>query len=180
MACCILIAVFLALLTFPFRMLQRLCGRDIPAVAWQPGKSGDRTARHGLIWLQARRRSFGHALDGLSFALRSQPHMKIHVAAAAVVLLAGGALRLPAGDWLWLIAAITIVLFAEAMNTAIEHLCDVVSPGPNPSVKRAKDVAAGAVLIVATAAAIIGTLVLAPHVLPDSIDISATICGASE
>jgi diacylglycerol kinase (ATP) len=62
------------------------------------------------------------------------------------------------------VLAIAIVLIAEAINTAFEHLCDVVQPELNASVKAAKDVAAGAVLISSIAAAIIGIMVFWPYV----------------
>ena len=63
--------------------------------------------------------------------------------------------------------AIIGVLFAETINTAFEYLCDVVSPQKNEAVKHAKDIAAGAVLITAIGAVIIGAIVLLPYVLHD-------------
>ena len=66
-----------------------------------------------------------------------------------------------------LVVAVTMwVWFAEAMNTAFEHVCDVVSPELNVSVQRAKDVAAGAVLVSAAGAAALGALVFWPYVAP--------------
>jgi diacylglycerol kinase (ATP) len=66
-------------------------------------------------------------------------------------------------DWRWIIVAIALVWVAEIVNTAFEHLCDVVQPDFHVSVKAAKDVAAGAVLIAALAAAAIGVLVFLPY-----------------
>ena len=65
-------------------------------------------------------------------------------------------LRVSPADWRWLIIAIVLVWFAELMNTAFEYLCDVISPEFHISVKRAKDIAAGAVLVCALGAALIG------------------------
>jgi len=109
--------------------------------------------------------SFRHAFAGLLFMLRTQHNARIHLGAAATVAIAGFALGITREDWRWLIAAIALVSMAEAVNTAFEHLCDVVSPDFHASVKLSKDIAAGAVLIAAIAAAIIGATVFWPYVL---------------
>ncbi|PCJ74875.1 MAG: diacylglycerol kinase [Rhodobacteraceae bacterium] len=109
-------------------------------------------------------KSFGYAAAGLLFLLKSEPHARIHMLATTLVIIAAIALDVTRQDWLWLVLAITLVWVFEAMNTAIEHLCDVVSSQYSQSVKRAKDVAAGAVLIAAIAAAIIGILVFYPYI----------------
>ena len=69
-------------------------------------------------------------------------------------------------DWLWLVLAITLVWISEAINTAIEYLCDVVSSEFSHSAKLAKDIAAAAVLIAAIAAVIIGVIVFIPYFRP--------------
>jgi diacylglycerol kinase len=73
-------------------------------------------------------------------------------------------LRISRSDWCWIILAVSIVWTAEALNTAFEFLADAASPDFHPLVRDAKDVAAGAVLITALAAAIIGVIVLLPYV----------------
>lgn len=113
--------------------------------------------------LKARARSFGYAVEGLWLVLRTQHNAWIHLAATIAVCIAGLLLRIQVQDWCWLVAVFALVWFAEVINTAFEHLCDLVSPGLHPSVKHAKDVAAGAVLICAIAAALIGTLVFWPY-----------------
>jgi diacylglycerol kinase (ATP) len=117
-----------------------------------------------MFSLSSRVRSFGFALSGLAFMLRSQRNAWIHLAATVVVVAAGIALRMTAEDWRWIVLAIALVWVAEIVNTAFEHLCDVVQPEFHVSVKTAKDVAAGAVLVAAIAAAIIGVLVFWPYV----------------
>jgi len=107
-----------------------------------------------------RMKSFGHALRGVAYVVRSQKNAWVHVIATVVVVAAGIWAKLSAGEWCWMIAAIGAVWAAEVMNTAIELLCDVVSPEFHPMVGRVKDVAAGAVLIVAVAAAVIFVIVL--------------------
>lgn len=113
-----------------------------------------------------RAKSFGYALRGLGFVLRTQHNAWIHLAITALVIAAGLWLRIEAHDWRWIALAIAFVWVAEIVNTAFEHLCDVVQPEFHVSVKAAKDVAAGAVLVAAIAAAIIGILVFLPYVLP--------------
>lgn len=113
--------------------------------------------------IAARLKSFAYAIEGFAFMLRTQHNAWLHLAATAAVVAAGFALRISNADWRWLIAAIALVWVAETMNTAFEHLCDVVSPQFHPSVKRAKDIAAAAVLVCATAAAILGVLTFWPY-----------------
>ena len=68
-------------------------------------------------------------------------------------------------DWCWIVLAIISVWTAEALNTAFEFLTDVASPEFHPLAAKAKDVAAGAVLIAAMGSVVIGLLVLGPYVL---------------
>lgn len=117
-----------------------------------------------LKYLSIRLKSFDHAWAGLVFLMKSEPHARIHFLATIMVLIAAWSLEVSRQDWLWLILAITLVWMSEAINTAIEHLCDVVSPELSQSVKRAKDIAAAAVLIAAIAAVVIGVIVFIPHI----------------
>lgn len=117
----------------------------------------------GPFSIGSRIRSFGYALRGLGFMLKTQHNTWIHLAATAVVVAAGSWLQIAPGDWRWIILAIALVWVAEIVNTAFEHLCDVVQPEFHASVRTAKDVAAGAVLVAAIAAAIIGVLVFLPY-----------------
>lgn len=112
----------------------------------------------------ARIRSFRYALAGLWFMLRTQHNAWLHLAATLLVCAAGIALKVRASDWRWLIAAIALVWVAETLNTAFEHLCDVISPDFHHAVQRSKDVAAGAVLVCAVASLCIGVLTFWPYV----------------
>ena len=111
-----------------------------------------------------RLRSFRPAASGLAFMLRTQHNAWLHLAATLAVIALGLGLQVSPGDWRWLTVAIGLVWVAEALNTAFEHLCDVVSPQFHASVEKAKDVGAGAVLVCAVAAVVLGALTLWPYV----------------
>ncbi len=113
--------------------------------------------------LRSRILSFRYALQGLRFALVTQHNFRIHLVAALAAIGLGLFWQISASDWRWLVVAIALVLAAELINTSFEHLCDVVQPELHASVKTAKDVAAGAVLTVSIAAAMIGVMVFWPY-----------------
>jgi len=110
-----------------------------------------------------RLRSFRHAIAGIWRMLRCQHNAWIHAGATVIVVAAAFLLRISARDWCWIILAISIVWTAETVNTAFEFLADAASPAFHPLVRDAKDIAAGAVLITAIAATIIGAIVFWPY-----------------
>lgn len=112
-------------------------------------------------WLE----SVNCAIEGILWTVRTQRHMRYHFLAAVAVLLLALALRLSALEFVLLAFAVTLVLFAELFNTAIEVLVDLVSPDYHPLAGRAKDVAAGAVLVASIGAAVMGYLAFS-HYLP--------------
>ena len=112
----------------------------------------------------SRIRSFGYAFSGLGFAFRTQHNFRIQILAAIIAVMLGALFKISMDDWRWIVLAIVMVLATELLNTAIEHLCDVVQPEIHPSVKAAKDVAAAAVLVMSIGAAVIGLMVFWPHV----------------
>jgi diacylglycerol kinase (ATP) len=109
-------------------------------------------------------RSFRHALIGIRRMIRCQHNAWIHAAATLIALGAGFFFHVSVADWCWIILAISSVWIAEALNTAFEFLADAASPEFHPLVRDAKDVAAGAVLISAVAAAIIGVIIFRPYI----------------
>ena len=115
--------------------------------------------------LRARVRSFRHALRGIWLTLSTQHNAWIHAAATLAAVGAGFWFGIGRGEWLAVVLAIVAVWTAEAINTAFEALCDVASPEFHPMVARAKDVAAGAVLISAIGAVTVGLLVFGPRLL---------------
>jgi len=108
-------------------------------------------------------KSFSFAMEGIIFALKTQRNMLIHLLATIFVCGLGFWLRVSIDDWRWLLLCIAIVWFSELMNTAFEYLCDIVMPQAHQSVKRAKDIAAGSVLVCAIIAALIGILTFFPY-----------------
>ena len=115
--------------------------------------------------VMARLKSFTYAFAGFAFMLRTQHNAWVHLVATIAVIALGFMLRVDADAWRWLIVAIGLVWVAEAMNTAFEHLCDVVSPQFQESVKRSKDIAAAAVLVCVIASTLLGAITLAPYIL---------------
>ncbi len=110
----------------------------------------------------SRAASFGYAFHGWRYVLRTQANAWIHSIIAAVVFVLGLWLRLPARDWATLILTTAVVFVAEFLNTAIETVVDLASPGIHPLAKIGKDVGAAAVLVAALAAVLIGLLILGP------------------
>jgi diacylglycerol kinase (ATP) len=110
-------------------------------------------------------RSFGFAGQGIVALFRYENNARVHLLIAGLVLLAGCWLHLSLVEWSILLTQIGLVWAAEAFNTAIEKLCDFVSPGLHPQIKAIKDLSSGAVLILAIAAVVVGLLVLGSKLL---------------
>ena len=108
-------------------------------------------------------RSFGYAIRGLAAMLITQANARIHAAATAVVICAGWWFGLSPLEWCAVVLAIGVVWTAEAFNTALEAFVDLASPDAHPLAGRAKDIAAGAVLCAAIAAAIVGAIIFLPR-----------------
>jgi diacylglycerol kinase (ATP) len=125
----------------------------------------ERDAESSRFSLAGRVRSFGFAAAGLGLMLRSEHNAWIHALATLLVLALAIVFPISGLEWCLLALAIALVWSAEAMNTALELLADSVSPGHHPLVGQAKDVAAGAVLVAALGASVVGLIVLGPHCL---------------
>jgi len=110
-------------------------------------------------------RSFYYALNGLRICFLSETNMRVHVLAAGMAVFLGWYFRISELQWIIVLACIAFVWFAELINTAIELLCNVVSPGHHPVIGKVKDLAAGAVLVSAILSASIGLIIFLPHFL---------------
>lgn len=114
------------------------------------------------LYLRARRASVGYAMNGVRLLVTTQAHARLHIAAAALVVLVAWALNVSPLEWCVLLLAVALVWVSEAINTALELLVDLVSPDFHRLAGQAKDVAAAAVLLAACLAAAIGGIVLVP------------------
>lgn len=103
------------------------------------------------------------AIDGILWAAKTQRHLRFHFFAAVLVLFCALIFKVSTLEFFLLILAALLVIFAEMINTAIETLCDLVTEEYNVLAKRAKDVAAGAVLVTSAGAVIFGYLILSRY-----------------
>ena len=110
-------------------------------------------------------KSFGHAFDGVKDIVRTEHNAWIHSVMTVIVLLISWWVGLDFVRWCFIILAIVSVWVAESFNTAVEILTDHVSPDYSPTAKRAKDIAAAAVLIACIGAFVLGMIILVPAVL---------------
>ncbi len=120
---------------------------------------------NGRFTILGRIRSFAVAVRGIGTMISSQHNAWIHALATVVVVGTGVAVKLRTDDWCWVILAIVAVWTAEALNTALEFLADAAAPEYHPMVKRAKDVAAAAVLISSIGSVTIAALIFGPKLL---------------
>ena len=127
----------------------------------EPGPAGRRRPPEGL-W-RRRVASFGHAGRGVWAALRSEVHLRFHAGATVAVTGLGFYCGLTRLEWALVALAVAGVWTAELFNTAIEALTDLASPAYHPLAGKAKDVAAGAVLLAALGALAVGALVFGPR-----------------
>jgi diacylglycerol kinase len=107
-------------------------------------------------------RSFVNGFAGMAHVAWSEMNMRIHLAAAAAVVVAGFVLALAAWEWVAVLFCIGLVLSAECMNTALERLADRVAPDWHQLIKEAKDCASGAVLVLALTSAVVGGIIFLP------------------
>ncbi len=118
--------------------------------------------KHGF---EEQMRSFGYAWNGLKACIGQEQHLDFHLLAAVVVTVCGWLLGISRMEWIAVTLCIGMVIAAELFNTAIETLTDLVSPEWNALAGKAKDIAAGAVLVTAAAAAVVGLIVFTPYVV---------------
>lgn len=112
--------------------------------------------------IKQRLQSFKYALKGIQLLFQSETNAKIHLVFTILVIAGGVFFSVSKTEWCLLTTAIVMVLCAEGMNTAIEYLTNLVSPDFHELAGKTKDVAAGAVLITAIGAIIIGCIIFLP------------------
>ena len=116
-------------------------------------------------FIKERGRSFGYAWKGISWAFRTQTNIRIHAVMALIAITGGMILNISFIEWMFIVATIGIVLSAEMFNTAVEKMVDLISPERQERAGLIKDLSAGAVLIAALMALIIGGIIFIPKIL---------------
>lgn len=110
--------------------------------------------------------SLSCALNGIVQAVKYETHMRYHLIMAGFALLAGFCFRINEAEWLYLLITITLVIFAELMNTALEANVDLVTKEQIPEARLIKDVAAGAVLVTSINAILTGLIIFGSKLWP--------------
>lgn len=108
---------------------------------------------------------FKYAFRGILHVIRYERHMWIHMGVAFVVVAAGAIFHLARSEWILIALCMGLVFSAEIMNTAIERIVDLLSPEKQKLAGQVKDLAAGAVLVCALTAAVIGLIIFVPHIM---------------
>jgi diacylglycerol kinase (ATP) len=114
--------------------------------------------------LKARLKSFTYAFQGWKVLIMNEHNARIHLVAALLAVVCGFVFRVTAIEWIIIVFAIGLVLAAEAFNSAIEYLCNFVSPQYNDLIKKVKDLSALAVLFIAMAALVAGLIIFVPKI----------------
>jgi diacylglycerol kinase len=109
--------------------------------------------------------AFVFAGSGARHCFRQEANFKLHLMAAALAVLLGIFFKISGMEWIIIVTCITAVVGFEMLNTAIEHLCNMIQKEIHPSVKIIKDVAAGAVLVVAAGAGVCGAIIFIPKII---------------
>jgi diacylglycerol kinase (ATP) len=115
--------------------------------------------------MNKRIRAFAHAFNGIAIGFRREAHLKIHAVIAILVAAAGFYFNITKTEWLVVLLCIALVVAAELLNSAIEHLANRVTREFDPEIGIVKDLAAGAVLIAALFSAICGLIVFIPYLI---------------
>lgn len=109
--------------------------------------------------------SFKYAIQGIFTSFKTEKNMKIHILIMLLVIATGIVLKISKPEWIICIILFSIVIAGELFNTAIETVVDMVIPERNEKAKIAKDVSAGAVLVLAIGSALIGFIIFVPKIL---------------
>ena len=109
-------------------------------------------------------RSFSNAANGVVYLFKSQFNARVELIITCLVIVAGFIFKINCTEWVVVLLCIALVIGLEAINTAVEILADKLHPGSDPEIGKAKDVAAGAVLVASIFSAVIGLVIFVPYV----------------
>lgn len=110
-------------------------------------------------------KSFKYAFEGYKNAFHSEPNMKFHTIIGILVIIAGLFLKLSSLEWIFVVSVIGLVIGAELLNTAIEHLVDLATQEYKRKAMLAKDTAAAHVMVLSIMAVIIGLIIFVPKII---------------
>ena len=110
--------------------------------------------------------SLKYALEGLEYCIKTQRNLRIHFVFAVIAILTSLALNISRVEFVMIVMVISLVIICEIINTAIERAVDTTTLEYHPIAKISKDVAAGAVLVSAINAIIVGWLILGRYLWP--------------
>ncbi len=116
-------------------------------------------------YFKKRIRSFKYAFRGVAELIHSTPNAKIHLVMAMLAIILGFSFAISTLEWIAIVIVIGLVIAVEAVNTAIEDITNLISKDYNQKIKRIKDIAAAAVLIVAISALVVGIIIFAPKIM---------------
>lgn len=165
MVCCALIALLFASFLWLLRKINPFHNAyNAGPLEWVLDESTSiNSPQKPQFSFKARAESFVFAWDGVRSLVKSEHNAWIHGAATLVILVVAFSLKISLSDWRWIILCIAVVWIAEAINTSIERLSDVVSNDYHEGIKMTKDIAASAVLMSAFCAIAIGMATLLPY-----------------
>lgn len=109
--------------------------------------------------------SFKNAFNGMIVSFKQEKNMKIHISIMFLVILLGIIFKIKTVEWIICIICFALVIGGELFNTVIEITVDIAMPNFNEKAKKAKDISAGAVLVLAIASAIIGFIIFVPKII---------------
>ena len=118
-----------------------------------------------FAFFQGRAKSFGYAFKGIGTLFQTQTNARIHLLGIAVITLLGFVYKLNPNEWCAIIICMALVVAVEAVNTAIEFIVDLVSPEHHPLAGKAKDVAAGAVLLSVIICGVVWGIIFVPKII---------------
>ena len=110
-------------------------------------------------------KSFYFAFQGIKVNILTERNLAIHFCVMLLVIVCGFTFKISTTEWLICILLFGFVITLELMNTAIETAIDICKPEINPKAKLAKDTAAGAVLVVAIVAVVVGIIIFGPKII---------------
>ena len=138
---------------------------DLIRTGWQLKVSGTNSMNNQKFSIRERLKSFGFAFNGLKILVREEHNARIHLFAVVCVTIAGVFFKISVFEWIAVVFAFGFVIAMEIVNSAIEGICDFISPEKHEMIKKIKDLSAASVLIAAITAFIIGLIIFVPKIL---------------